>query len=55
MKRIEEMSRAGNFALYLKHVLSNENIADETSRILSDIDCSLSEETWARVQARFGR
>ena len=54
LKKIEEMSRAGNFALHLKYIASNENIADAPSRALSDVDCSLSEEAWARVQARFG-
>ena len=57
LKKIEEMSRAGNFALHLKYIPSNENIADAPSRtmsVLSDIDCSFSEEAWARVQARFG-
>lgn len=54
IKKIEEISRAGNFALCLKYIPSNENIADAPSRILSDIDCSLSEEAWARVQAMFG-
>jgi len=53
LKRIEEMSRAGNFALHLKYIPSNENIADAPSRTLSDIDCSLSEEAWTRVRARF--
>lgn len=47
MKRMEEMSRAGNFDLHLKYVLSGENIADAPSRTLSDIDCSLSGEAWA--------
>ena len=54
LKKIEEMSRAGNFALHLKYIPSNENITDAPSRALSDIDCSLSEQAWARVQARFG-
>ena len=53
LKKIQEISRAGNFALHLKYIPSNENTADAPSRTLSDIDCSLSEETWARVQARF--
>ena len=54
LKKIEKMSRAGNFALHLKYIPSNDKIADAPSRTLSDIDCSLSEEAWARVQARFG-
>ena len=54
LKKIEEMSRAGNFALHLKYIPSNENIADAPSHTLSNIDCSLSEEAWTRVQARFG-
>ena len=54
LKKIEEMSRAGNFALKLKYIPSNKNIADAPFHTLSDIDCSLSEEAWARVQARFG-
>ena len=37
LKKIEEMSRAGNFALHLKYIPSNENIADEPSRTLSEI------------------
>ena len=46
LKKIEEMSRAENFALHLKYITP--------SHTLFDIDCSLSEEAWARVQARFG-
>jgi len=46
MKRVEEMSRAGNFALHLKYVPSTENVADAPSRALSDIDCSLSTVAW---------
>lgn len=46
MKRVEEMSRAGNFTLHLKYVPSSGNIADAPSRIL----CL----TLARVQSRFG-
>ena len=48
------MSRAGNFALHLRHIPSRDNTADAPSRALSDIDCSLSEEAWVRVQAAFG-
>ena len=44
LKKIEEMSYAGNFALHLKNVPSNKNIAAAPFRPLSDIDCSLSEE-----------
>jgi len=54
LKKIAEMSRAENFALHLKYIPSNEIIADAPSRTLSDIDCSFSEEAWARDQARFG-
>ena len=54
LKKIEEMSRAGNFVLHLKCVPSNENIADAPSHALTDIDHSLSQEAWARVQAQFG-
>ena len=51
LKDIEEMSRAENFALHLKYVPSNENIAHAPSRTLSDVDCFLSEEAWARVSS----
>lgn len=54
MKRVEEISRAGNFALHLKHVPSSGNIADAPSRALSDSDCSLPTVAWARVQSRCG-
>ena len=54
MKRVEEMSRAGNFALHLKYVPSTENVADAPSRALSNIDCSLSTVARARVQSSFG-
>ena len=54
LKKIEEMSRAENFALLLKYIPPNKNIADAPANTLSDIDCSFSEEAWARVQARFG-
>ena len=54
MKRVEEISRAGNFALHLKHVPSSGNIADAPSRALSDSDCSLPIVAWARVQSRCG-
>ena len=43
LKKIEEMT-CENFALHLKNVPSNKNIADAPFRNLSDIDCSLSEE-----------
>ena len=32
LKKIEEMSRAENFALHLKYIPPNKNIADEPSR-----------------------
>ena len=54
LKKLEEASRAGNFAMHLKYIPAKENIADAPSRTLSDTDCSLSEEAWARVQAWFG-
>ena len=54
MKRVEEMSRAGNFALHLKYVPSTENVADAPSHALSDIDRSLSTGSWTRVQSSFG-
>ena len=54
LKKIEEMSRAGNFVLHLKYVPSSENIADAPFYALTDIGCSLSEEAWAQVQAWFG-
>lgn len=47
---MEEMSRAGNFTL----VPSDRDIADEPSRTLADIDCSLSQGACTRVQVRFG-
>ena len=54
MKRVEEVSCSGNFALHLEHVPSFGNIADAPSRALSYSDCSLSTVAWARVQSRFG-
>ena len=51
---MEEISRAGNFALQLKHVPSSGNTADAPSRAVSDADCSLSTVACARVQSRFG-
>ena len=54
LKKIEEMSRTGNFVSHLKYVPTSENIADAPSCALTDINCSLSDEAWARVQARFG-
>ena len=54
LKRVEEMSRSGNFALRLKYVSSSENVADAPSRAMSDIDCSLTAAAWDRVQSRFG-
>ena len=36
MKRVEEMSCTGNFALHLKYVPSTENVADAPSRSLSN-------------------
>ena len=41
LKKIEEMSRAGNFALHLKYIPSDEKIADAPSRTLSDIDSDI--------------
>ena len=54
MKRVEEMSRAGNFALRLKYVPSTETVADTPSHALSDIDYSLSTVAWAQVQSSVG-
>ena len=54
MKKIDEMSWGGNFELHLKHVPSSENLADAPSRALSDLDCFLSDDIWALVQASFG-
>ena len=54
MKKVEEMSQIRNFALHLRHVPLSANTVDAPSRTLSDIDCSLSVEVWARVEASFG-
>ena len=40
--------------MHLRYVPSSKNIADAPSRALTDIDYSLSDEAWARVQAQFG-
>ena len=47
-KTVEEMSRAENFALRLKYLLSNRM---KTLLTRPAIDCFFSEEAWARVSS----
>ena len=54
IKAILRCSQDFNFLINMHCVPSVENPADLPSRRLSDLDCTLSEEAWSRVQRMFG-
>ena len=54
IKAILRCSRDFNLLIDMHYVPSAENPADLPSRRLSDLDCTLSEEAWSRVQRMFG-
>ena len=54
MKSIFQFVFKRNILLSLHYVPSKENPADSPSRTLSDLDCSLSKDTWKRVETAFG-
>ena len=54
MKSIFQFVFKRNTLLSLHYVPSKENPADSPSRTLSDLDCSLSRDTWKCVETAFG-
>ena len=54
IKAILRCSQEFNFSIDMQYVSSAENPADAPSRRHSDLDCTLSEEAWSRVQRLFG-
>ena len=54
IKELFELSLKLNISLKLQYVPSDQNLADQPSRVLSDIDCSLSVNAWSRVESAFG-
>ena len=54
IKAFFRCSRDFNFLIDVHYVPSAENPADLLSHRLSNLDCTLSEEAWSRVQRMFG-
>ena len=54
LKSLFEFSYARNLHLSLVYVPSKENPADGPSRVVSDLDCTLSPVAWQRVDSAFG-
>ena len=54
IKELFELSLKLNISPKLQYIPSDQNLADQPSRILSDIDCSLSVNAWSRVESAFG-
>ncbi len=54
IKKLFELSLKLNISLKLLYIPCNQNLADRPSRVLSDIDCSLSVDAWSRVESAFG-
>lgn len=54
IKAILRCSQEFNFLIDMQYVPSAENPADAPSRQFSDLDCTLTEEAWSRVQRMFG-
>ncbi|EDO30749.1 predicted protein [Nematostella vectensis] len=54
IKRLFAFTFAKNLALVLYFVPSRNNPADSPSRVLSDLDCTLSAQTWRSIDIAFG-
>lgn len=54
IKELFELSLKLNISLKLQYIPSHQNLADQPSRVLSDMDCSLSVNAWSRVESAFG-
>lgn len=54
LKRIFEVSSAKNLDINLFFVPSKENLADEPSRVMSDLDATLARDAWLRIDHSFG-
>ena len=54
IKAVLRCSQEFNFSIDMQYVPSAENPADAPSCRQSNLDCTLSEEAWSRVQRLFG-
>ena len=54
LKDLFLFTMAHNLSLSLHYVPSHLNPADQPSRVLSDLDCTLSQDMWKRIDTTFG-
>lgn len=54
LKDLFLFTMAHNLSLSLHYVPSHLNPADQPSRVLSDLDCTLSQDRWKRINTTFG-
>ena len=54
LKKLHETAFALNAVISLKYVPSSANPADPPSRVLSDLDCTLSRKAWRELEQKFG-
>ena len=54
LKDLFLFTMAHNLSLSLHYVPSHLNPADQPSRVLSDLDCALSQDRWKRIDTTFG-
>lgn len=54
LKSLFTFCASRNLGLSLQHVPSEENPADVPSRVISDLDATLSEDTWRILERSFG-
>lgn len=54
LKDLFLFTTAHNLSLSLHYVPSHLNPADQPSQVLSDLDCTLSQDRWKRIDTTFG-
>ncbi|KAK3741229.1 hypothetical protein QZH41_017137, partial [Actinostola sp. cb2023] len=54
MKQLFSFTMSRNLALVMHLVPSRANLADDLSRVVSDLDCTLSLTTWRQIDVTFG-
>ena len=54
LKALFLFTMAHNLSLSLHYVPSHLNPADQLSQVLSDLDCTLSQDRWKRIDTTFG-
>ena len=54
LKDLFLFTMAHNLSLSLHYMPSHLNPADQPSRVLSDLDCTLSQDMWKRIDTTFG-